>query len=289
MRLFHLDALSSTRGSRAVNQLRRLGGTGSRCLPTETITFLFALHLVPAPSKISDQPSKLAAAPRCKTKANCECLSGRHSEARELAEGCRLPPLQSHSKQSRGQATMPYTDLCPASNATWTPAMDEGPATRVRLFHSARCLQTVCLSSYHSQEQRAIKGCLLPLCFAPEPSTRDLLRPIEQCLRLLFGARRMQTVCVIGRHSKEVLAITGCRLPCSSLLCTRAVTDLRPVEQACGCSSVPGGCKLFACLASTRRSCLPTNAAAFLFALHRSRQGSPPYDQSSSVCGCSSV
>ena len=41
------------------------------------------------------------------------------------------------------------------------------------------------------------------------------------------------------------------------------------------CESVRCPCKLFACLAGTRRSCLPTKAATFLFALHQSRQGSP--------------
>ena len=64
------------------------------------------------------------------------------------------------------------------------------------------------------------------------------------------------------------------RLPLpSSLLCTRAVRNLRPIEQAYGCSSVRDGCKLFAFRAGTHRGCSPIVAVAtFLFALLRSLQ-----------------
>ena len=84
-----------------------------------------------------------------------------------------------------------------------------------------------------------------------------------------------------------LLALAGAacrqRLPPSSLLCTGAGKDRRPTEQACGCSSVRGGCKLFACLIATWRSCLPTKAGAFLFALHCFRP-SKISDQSRGRC-----
>ena len=102
-------------------------------------------------------------------------------------------------------------------------------------------------------------------------------------LWLLVGAWRMQTVCLSGQHSHELLANKGCRLPLCFALEPSGISDqtsmlvaaLR-IEQACGCESVRSPCKLFACLAGTRRSCLSTKAAAFfLFALHLSHHGSP--------------
>ena len=62
--------------------------------------------------------------------------------------------------------------------------------------------------------------------------------------------------------------------------------DLRPIEQACGCSSVRGGCKLCACLVGTRTGCLPDGGFHHLplcFALQEHLQ---PIEQ---ACGCSSV
>ena len=65
------------------------------------------------------------------------------------------------------------------------------------------------------------------------------------------------------------------RLAPSSLLCTGAVKDRPPIEQACGCTSVRGGCKLCAWLSCTRKRCLLTMAGTFLLALHWSCQRSP--------------
>ena len=61
-----------------------------------------------------------------------------------------------------------------------------------------------------------------------------------------------------GRHSQEL----PCRqrlVPPSSSLCFAkgAVRELRPVEQACGCSSVRGGCKLFVGLSGRHSQGLP--------------------------------
>ena len=59
--------------------------------------------------------------------------------------------------------------------------------------------------------------------------------------------------------------------------------DLRPIKASLWplyepnfvvCKSVRCPCKVFACLADTRRSCLPTKTLTFLFALHLRRQGS---------------
>ena len=121
---------------------------------------------------------------------------------------------------------MPSTYLCPASNATWTPAMEEGPAILVRLFHPDRFIFDSEFESDKPIENLCLASTRLPLCFAPEPSgisdRSSKLAAAQQydlrCQRwcLLSGARRMQ---------------------------------------------------LFACLAGTRKSCLLTKAAAFLFAL----------------------
>ena len=135
---------------------------------------------------------------------------------------------------------MPSTYLCPASNATWTPAMDEGPATLVRLFHPDRFIFDSEFESDKPIENLCLASTRLPLCFAPEPSgisdRSSKLAAAQQydlrCQRwcLLSGARRMQ---------------------------------------------------LFACLAGTRKSCLLTKAAAFLFALHPEPSGIS--DQSSKL------
>ena len=102
-------------------------------------------------------------------------------------------------------------------------------------------------------------------------------------LKLLVGAKCMQTGCLSGWPA---LAGEACqqRMPPCSLLCTGTVKDLRPIKASLWllckanfvvCESVLSGCKLFVCLAGTRRSCVRTKADALLFALHRSRQGSP--------------
>ena len=86
---------------------------------------------------------------------------------------------------------------------------------------------------------------------------------------LTVTARWMQTVCLSWLPSARAACRPGLPPP-SSLLCTGAVRDLRPIEQACGWSLVRGGCKLFACLVGTRSTgCLLTEAnTIFLFALH---------------------
>ena len=82
-------------------------------------------------------------------------------------------------------------------------------------------------------------------------------------MRLLFGAGRMQTVCLSGRHLQELLADKGCRLPLCFAPEPSGISSAWSIEHCkCGCSSVRGGCKLCACLAGTHNSrCLPKQAA----------------------------
>ena len=98
---------------------------------------------------------------------------------------------------------------------------------------------------------------------------------LDQSSKLAAAHRCEANANIVPVWSALTLAACRQRLAPFSLLCTGAVKDLRPIERVCGCSSVRGGCKLCACVANTRRSCLPTKAAAFLFALHWSREGSP--------------
>ena len=104
-------------------------------------------------------------------------------------------------------------------------------------------LQTVCLSGQRHTgaacQQRLLPSSLL----CTGGTVRHLLRPIEQYLWLLVGARGgcKLCACLVGTHRRP---------PLSSLLCTAgAVRDLVcPIEQ---CLRLRVGCKLCACLVST--------------------------------------
>ena len=142
------------------------------------------LCLAPELSGIYDQSSKLVAALRYEADADCVPImelalrKGRSSTKAGAAAAACLFALHRRRQGS--------------------------PTSRVglQLLFGARWMKTVCLSGLHSGEaacqQRLPPPPAVPLCFAPEPSTRDLLRPIEHCLRLLFVERRMQTVCLSG-------------------------------------------------------------------------------------------
>ena len=94
--------------------------------------------------------------------------------------------------------------------------------------------------------------------------------------RLLFGVRWMQTCCLSGRHPQVVLFDKGCRLPlhvCFALEPSGVCDQSNKLAAALRCEEYAN---CIPCLAGTRsRCCLPTKAAAFLFALHWSRQRSP--------------
>ena len=66
------------------------------------------------------------------------------------------------------------------------------------------------------------KGCRLPLCFALDPRSTPTSRA---SLWVLCGARQMQTVCLSGQHSKELLANQGCHLPVRFTLTSPAISD----------------------------------------------------------------
>ena len=193
-----------------------LAGTESSCLPTKAASFLFALQL--------DH------------------------------QGCLRPIIE----QACGCSVVPIGS---------------------KLF---ACLAGTRRSCLPTQARR------LPLCFAISPT-----KPSSK--------RAAAVRCEADANCLPVwpaLKGAACRqwLPPSSLLCSDAIIrDRRPtIEQACGCAAMPSECKLFACLVGTRRSCsprscLPTKAAAFLFASQWSHhQGClrPTIEQ---ACGCSVV
>ena len=293
-----------------------LAGTRTSCLPDRgcRLPLCFALE----PSGISDRSSKLAAALWCEMNANCfVCMAGTRTCCLLTEAAAFLFALNwSRQGSSTDRASLrllfvaivgafssvqggcklcaclsgTHTSCLPTEVAAFLFALHRSrqgsPTDRasLRLPFGARWMQNVCLPGCHSHELLVDRGCGLPLCLAPTPSgISDQSSKLVAALRcapcrLFCGARWIHTVCLFGRHSHELLA--GQRLPPSSLLCTGVVRDLRPIEQACGCFSVRGGCTICACLVATRTSCLPTEAAAFLFALHWSHSIS---DQSSKL------
>ena len=177
------------------------------------------------------------------------CVFGQHSQELLADNGCHHP-------------------LCFAMTppGIFDQSSKSGGCSSVR----GECKLLQCVFGRHSQELLANNGCRLPLCSAPQSSG---ITPTSRArLRLHFGARRMQTVCM---HSHELLLNTGCRLPlCSAMKPSGIFDQSSKLGATRRCNAVRDGCKLFAVLASTRKSCLLTKAAAFLFALHRCRQGS---------------
>ena len=116
------------------------------------------------------------------------------------------------------------------------------------------------------------KECGLPLCFASEPSwISDRSSKVAAALRcdlwrLHFGARWMHTVCLPCQHS---LARDACRQRAAAFLfASHGSRKGSPTNRARlrlifgaifgACTSVRGGCKLFAYLTGTRTRCLPS-------------------------------
>ena len=91
----------------------------------------------------------------------------------------------------------------------------------------------------------------------------------------------MQTVCLSGRHSQELLAIKVCHLPlCSTRKPSRISDQSSKLVAALRCEADANPSCTY--LASTRRSCLLTQAAAFL-PLCSAREPSRISDQSSKL------
>ena len=79
-------------------------------------------------------------------------------------------------------------------------------------------------------------------------------------------------------------AATAC---CTSLLCTRAVRERRPVGRLDGCSLVRSGCKLCACLAGTPvEGLLRLQSSPFSLLCTRAVRDRRPVEQ---ACCCSSM
>ena len=153
-----------------------LVSTRNTSLPTKATAFLFAFAPEPTESSPTNHRAslrQLVGARRMQT----ICPSGYHSPSSSLLCTGAIRDLSNQSSKLVG--------------CDWS---------LVRVW-----MQTVCLSSRHSQKLLANKGCHLPLCFAPEP---QWISPTSHraSLRLIVGARRMQTVCLSGQHSPELLA-----------------------------------------------------------------------------------
>ena len=145
-------------------------------------------------------------------------LSGRHSQ---------LVLADNHERLPRSSL------LCTRAVRTQGPATNQAS---LQLHFCASLMQTVCLvrpalSRAACQHNR---GCCLPLCFAPEQAAI-----CDQSSKLAAALR-----CEVGTYCLSCVAGTfaggACqqRLPPSCLLCTGTVRNRRPIEQACGCSSV---------------------------------------------------
>ena len=127
------------------------------------------------------------------------CLSGLHSQELLVNKGCRLLPLcfaLEPSGLSDQSSKLVAARRCVADAnclPVW-PAL-AGAACQQRLQPSSSLLCT-----------RAVRA-LQQIDQACGGST------IRASLRLRVGAKSMQTVCLSGQHSQELLANKGCRLP----------------------------------------------------------------------------
>ena len=207
------------------------------------------------PGGISDQPSAFVAVLPCEW-VQTVCLSGQHVQEWLADKGWRHP-LCFASKPSRTPTNRASLRLLLVRNRCKLCACLTGTHTRCfanKGLHlppcfasepSSRPIQQACgwSSVRHECTLFALPGirrCCLRTVVATFGFALHKSRPDTSTnrasLRLLISARWMQTVCLFGRHSRG----NHCRqrLAPSSLLCTGAVRGVRPIEQACGCSSV---------------------------------------------------
>ena len=143
----------------------------------------------------------------------------------------------------------------------------------------AKCVR----AGRHSEALLADKGCCRlppPECVAPEPSgiSDQSSKQACGCSSVRGGCK---VCCLSGQHSQELracLLIHTAAFPLAPALSGISFGQSR--QRLAAALRCEADAKCVACLAGTRRSCLLAcllaNAAAFLFALHRSRQGSAP-------------
>ena len=229
-----------------------------------------SLCFAPELSKISDQSSAFAAAHQCEAVANCAPVwptlagaacrqrlppssllctgAGRDRRPTERVCGCPsmrvgancVPVWPARAGMACRQRLAPSALLCVEA------VKDTDQSSKLAAALGAKQMQTVCLSDRQALTHAALQTKACTFLLALHRS-----RPADQFSKLAVGLR-----CGMSAHCLLCLAFAGAAcgqwLPRSALLCTRAVQTLQPIEQACGCSSVRGGCKLCACLAGIR-------------------------------------